>query len=160
MINSDANRGCSNLTYLLCSSPCFSPSCNVKAINIKSLSLSVNLHPIVWIALFSGAWEHDNEEGKLKTPGEEHQFWESLWFIHIFVYVLAYLELILKGFLLYYLIADFKEKSKIKDLLTLNYDDSKNNPVTQSMDGDKMNIENSMVNESNNSFKEDFQNNF
>ena len=115
---------------------------------------------IVWIALFSGAWEHDNEEGKLKTPGEEHQFWESLWFIHIFVYVLAYLELILKGFLLYYLIADFKEKSKIKDLLTLNYDDSKNNPVTQSMDGDKMNIENSMVNESNNSFKEDFQNNF
>ena len=64
---------------------------------------------IVWISLFSGAWEHGQEN---KNPSGEIQFWESLWFIHKIVYILAYVELILKGLLLYYLFADFKEKYK------------------------------------------------
>ena len=64
---------------------------------------------IIWIILFSTAWEHDSES---ESTSEEVQFWDSLWFVHGLVYVLAYLELILKGFLLYYLVVDFKEKYK------------------------------------------------
>ncbi len=79
---------------------------------------------IIWILLFSSAWEH-NSEGEASSS-EETQFWDSLWFVHKIVYILAYLELILKGILLYYLVADFKEKYGFKNLLNMNYDDGKN----------------------------------
>ena len=77
---------------------------------------------IIWIILFSSGWDHDSE--KKLVEGSVEYYWDSLWFIHGLVYICAYLELILKGFLLYYLIVDFKEKYKLNELINLNYDDN------------------------------------
>ena len=118
---------------------------------------------IIWIILFSTAWEH-NDETQEKSSDGDNQFWDSLWFVHKIVYILAYLELILKAFLLYYLMADFKEKYKLIELFNLNYDDGKNSSIQpQNVDGQQMNYENNMnnyVNESSHSYAEDFQNNY
>ena len=76
------------------------------------------LADIVWIFLFSSAWEHPDESDKKSK--EDNVYWDSLWLIHKIVYILAYIELILKGFLLYYLFADFKEKYQLKDLFNFN----------------------------------------
>ena len=119
------------------------------------------LADIVWIVLFSSAWEHNDEEDT-KTKKVDNEYWDSLWFIHKIVYVLAYIELILKVFLLYYLFADFKEKYKLSDLFNFNYDDGKS-IQPQNQDEQQMNFDNSMnkhVNESNNSFMENFQNRY
>ena len=116
---------------------------------------------IVWIILFSRAWEH-NEENKNKLK-EETNFWDSLWLVHKIVYILAYIELLLKVFLLYYLFADFKEKYKLSDLLNFNYGDSKGNINSHNGDEQQLNFDNSMnnfVNESNNSYMENFQNEY
>ena len=120
------------------------------------------LADIVWIVLFSSAWEHNDEEDT-KTKKVDNEYWDSLWFIHKIVYVLAYIELILKVFLLYYLFADFKEKYKLGDLFNFNYDEGKNSIQPQNADDQQMNFDNSMnkhVNESNNSFMENFQNRY
>ena len=118
---------------------------------------------IIWIILFSTAWEH-NDETQEKSADGDNQFWDSLWFVHKIVYILAYLELILKVFLLYYLMADFKEKYKLIELFNFNYDDGKNSSIQpQNVDGQQMNYENNMnnyVNESSHSYAEDFQNNY
>ena len=115
---------------------------------------------IIWIILFSTAWEHDIQS---ENPSEDVQFWDSLWFIHKLVYVLAYFELILKGFLLYYLVVDFKEKYKLKDLFNLNYEDEKNMIQPQNFN-EQQNIGdnsfNNYKNESNNSYVENFQNKY
>ena len=117
------------------------------------------LADIIWIILFSTAWEHNSEETKTDT---DIVFWDSLWFVHKIVYILAYLELILKGFLLYYLVVFFKGKYKIKDLFNLNYDDEKN--VIQSQDiNERQDFNDNSVNyanESNNSYMENFQNKY
>ena len=122
------------------------------------------LADIVWIFLFSSAWEHGSEEEKQKKGTEkEEEFWDSLWFIHKLVYVLAYFELILKGFLLYYLVVDFKEKYKLKDLFYLNYEDEKNKIQPQNFNEQQNNGDNSFnnyQNESNNSYVENFQNKY
>ena len=122
------------------------------------------LADIVWIILFSSAWEHDDENSKKKVEEKESEFWASLWFIHKIVYILAYIEVILKSFLLYYLIADFKEKNKFVDLLNFNYDDGKSGGIQQQNPGEEQqNFDNSMnnyVNESNNSYNENFQNKY
>ena len=115
---------------------------------------------IIWIILFSTAWEHDSES---ESTSEEVQFWDSLWFVHGLVYVLAYIELILKGFLLYYLVVDFKEKYKLKDLFNLNYDDEKNVIQSPNINERQDNIDNSInnyANESNNSYMDDFKNKY
>ena len=125
------------------------------------------LADIVWIFLFSSAWEHsdeteETEEKQTHSEGKD-EYWDSLWFIHKIVYILAYIELLLKGFLLYYLFADFKEKYKISDLFNFNYDDGKNSIQPQNIDEQQMNFDNSMnrfVNESNHSYAEDFQNRY
>ena len=120
------------------------------------------LADIVWIVLFSSAWEH-NDESDEKSKTIINSYWDSLWFIHKIVYVLAYIELILKVFLLYYLFADFKEKYKLGDLFNFNYDEGKNSIQPQNADDQQMNFDNSMnkhVNESNNSFMENFQNRY
>ena len=113
--------------------------------------------------LFSSAWEHDDEsEDKSKSSEDDNQFWDSLWFIHKIVYVFAYVELILKCCLIYYLIADFKEKYKLKDLFNFNYDDGRSSIQPQNQ-GEQLNADNSMnnyVNESKYSYAEDFQNNY
>ena len=119
------------------------------------------LADIVWIVLFSSAWEH-NDESDEKSKTIINSYWDSLWFIHKIVYVLAYIELILKGFLLYYLFADFKEKYKLSDLFNFNYDDGKS-IQPQNQDEQQMNFDNSMNkfgNESNHSYAEVFQNNY
>ena len=119
------------------------------------------LADIVWILLFSSAWEHNSEEDKKR--GDDVQFWDSLWFVHKLVYVLAYLELILKGILLYYLIVNFNEKYKFKDLFNLNYEDDKKSIQPQNINEQQNNGDNSMNNynnESNNSFMENFQNRY
>ena len=115
---------------------------------------------IVWILLFSSAWEHGSQSENIS---EDVQFWDSLWFVHKLVYVFAYLELILKGFLLYYLVVDFREKYKLKDLFNLNYDEEKNMIQPQNFNEQQNNGDNSMnnyQNESNNSFAENFQNKY
>ena len=121
------------------------------------------LADIVWITLFSSAWEH-NEESKEKNFEGNNQFWHSLWFVHGLVYILAYIELILKAFLLYYLVADFKEKYKLRELFNFNYDDGKNSNIQpQNLDEQQANYENSMnnfVEQSNHSYNEYLQNNY
>ena len=132
----------------------------ITKITIQMISILI-LADIVWILLFSSAWEHNSENQENLT--EDVQFWDSLWFIHKLVYVLAYLELILKGFLLYYLVVDFKEKYKLKDLFNLNYDDEKNMIQSQNINEEQNIGDNSMnnfQNESNNSFAENFQNKY
>ena len=119
------------------------------------------LADIVWIVLFSTAWEH-NEENE-KNRDTDVIFWDSLWFVHKIVYILAYLELILKCFLLYYLIVFFKGKYKLKDLFNLNYDDEKNVIQSPNINERQDNIDNSInnyVNESNNSYMDDFKNKY
>ena len=118
------------------------------------------LADIVWIVLFSSAWEH-NDESDTKTK-VDNEYWDSLWFIHKIVYVLAYIELILKGFLLYYLFADFKEKYKLSDLFNFNYDDGKNSIQLQNVDEQQMNDDNinKKDNESNYSYASEFKNQY
>ena len=115
----------------------------ITKIIIQMISILI-LADIVWILLFSSAWEHNSENQENLT--EDVQFWDSLWFIHKLVYVLAYLELILKGFLLYYLVVDFKEKYKLKDLFNLNYDDEKNMIQSQNINEEQNIGDNSMNN--------------
>ena len=81
---------------------------------------------ILWIIYFSGAWTHLSKEERAKLDiGDSEDivnFWDSLWFIHGLVYFLSFVELILKGLLLYYLIMDYYGKYSLKDLMNLNYD--------------------------------------
>ena len=131
----------------------------ITKIIIQMISILI-LADIIWIILFSTAWEHDVQS---ENPSEDIQFWDSLWFIHKLVYVLAYFELILKGFLLYYLVVDFKEKYKLKDLFNLNYEDEKNKIQPQNFNEQQNNGDNSFnnyQNESNNSYVENFQNKY
>ena len=135
---------------------------------IQVLSILI-IADIIWIILFSSAWEHgENSEGN--SSKEDIIFWDSLWFIHKSVYVLAYLELLLKGFLLYYLMVDFKEKYKLRDLFNFNYEDGKSgvNPQHLNLDEQQYNFDNNadnigmndLANQSNNSYQENFENRY
>lgn len=66
----------------------------------------------------SASWIHP-DKGEAMT--EIDLFWNSLKYIHGFVYVLAYIEMILKALLIYYLFIDFKTKYNWKDLFNINY---------------------------------------
>ena len=139
------------------------PKATVKII-IQIITILI-IADIIWIILYSDAWDHSSENvGKDKKYNNELEFWESLWFIHKIVYFLAYIELILKCFLFYYLIADFKEKYKLKELFNLNYDDGSNVINPGSNNEDNPDIDNyslrKYANESNNSYAENFQNNY
>jgi len=118
------------------------------------------LADVIWILLFSTAWEHGGEDAQIKTAEGDHQFWESLWFIHKIVYILAYVELILKGFLLYYLFADYKAKHKWTDLFNFNYDDGKGIPNRDEQPMDFDNSINNFINESSHSYAQNFKNNY
>ena len=131
----------------------------ITKIIIQMIALLI-LADIIWIILFSTAWEHDTQS---ENPSEDVQFWDSLWFIHKLVYVLAYIELLLKGFLLYYLVVYFKEKYQLKDLFNLNYDDEKSKNQEQNFNEQQNPGENSFnnyQNESNNSYVDNFQNKY
>ena len=131
----------------------------ITKIIIQMIALLI-LADIIWIILFSTAWEHDTQS---ENPSEDVEFWDSLWFIHKLVYVLAYIELLLKGFLLYYLVVYFKEKYQLKDLFNLNYDDEKSKNQEQNFNEQQNLGENSFnnyQNESNNSYVDNFQNKY
>ena len=79
---------------------------------------------ILWIIYFTGAWTHLSKEERAKINIEESEdivnFWDSLWFIHGLVYFLAFIELILKGLLLYYLIYMSNSEKNAKEPIINN----------------------------------------
>ena len=93
---------------------------------IIQLLAILSISDIIWIIYFSGAWTHLSKDENKKSNNKDSEdliaFWDSLWFIHGFVYFLAFIELILKGLLLYYLIMDYNGKYSWRDLLNLNYE--------------------------------------
>ena len=135
------------------------PKATVKII-IQIITILI-IADIIWIILYSGAWDHSSENPKKeKKSNNEQEFWESLWFIHKIVYFLAYIELILKCFLFYYLIADFKEKYKLNDLFNLNYDDGSNIIGSNNEDNPDNGSLIRYANERENSFEENFKNKY
>ena len=120
---------------------------------------------VLWIIYFSGAWTHLSKEERAKIDiGDSEDiinFWDSLWFIHGLVYFLSFVELILKGLLLYYLIMDYYGKYSLKDLMNLNYDNG-GEKITSNEDENQLgnqSNENDMIdmkgNNENNSFDDD-----
>ncbi len=138
---------------------------------IIQLLTILSIADIIWIIYFSRAWIKLSDEEKLKINNDSGiaEFWDSLWFIHGFVYFLAFIELIIKALLLYYLIVDYKGKYYIKSLLILNYDDSSDIKSNSNIGSDeKNNINNQLSNDmgqfgrelGTNSFDENLENNF
>ena len=159
LARNDFNVAFSIITLMLLINFYNSKTKAITKIIIQMITLLI-LADIIWIILFSTAWEHDTQS---ENPSEDVQFWDSLWFIHKLVYVLAYIELLLKGFLLYYLVVYFKEKYQLKDLFNLNYDDEKSKNQDQNFNEQPNMGENSFnnyQNESNNSYVENFQNKY
>jgi hypothetical protein len=133
---------------------------------IIQLFIILSIADIIWIIYFSSAWIHLSEEERAKTKDDAGIgiFWDSLWFIHGFVYFLAFVELILKALLLYYLIMDYKGKYSLKDLMNFNYDGIGS---TKEMPGEEIQVSNNISNDIGgfekdigDSFDENFQNNF
>ena len=93
---------------------------------IIQLLAILSIADIIWIIYFSGAWTHLSKEERAENNDNDSEdvieYWNSLWFIHGFVYFLAFIELVLKALLLYYLFMDYNGKYSWKDLLNLNYD--------------------------------------
>ena len=96
-----------------------SPQITSKII-IQLFSL-LSIADIIWILYFSSGWIQLSEEEKLKIGDDSGivTFWDSLWFIHGFVYFLSFIELIIKALLLYYLFVDYKEKYSLQSLFNL-----------------------------------------
>ena len=123
---------------------------------------------VLWIIYFSGAWTHLSKEERAKLDiGDSEDivnFWDSLWFIHGLVYFLSFVELILKGLLLYYLIMDYYGKYSLKDLMNLNYDNG-GEKITSNEDENQLgnlSNENDIMDkkdEENNSLGDNFGNN-
>jgi len=124
---------------------------------------------IIWIIFFSGAWTHLSKEERAKSGDNDSedviQYWDSLWFIHGFVYFLSFVELILKLLLLYYLIVDYKGKYSLEDLLNLNYDETNNDdqaPINEQNQNNNISndIEGFGQEIGTNSFEENFRNDY
>ena len=129
----------------------------------------LSIADIIWIIYFSGAWTHLSKEERENNNNKDSEdiiaFWDSLQFIHGLVYFLAFVELILKGLLLYYLIMDYNGKYSWKDLLNLNYDGFNTDKQTNN---DEQNQINNISNDigdfkkemGTNSFDENFHNDY
>ena len=78
------------------------------------------LADILWLIFFTSAWVH---EKNLKDSPEISQYWDSLSFIHSFVYILAVVELIIKFILIWYFSSIYKDKRSLKELCNFNYDE-------------------------------------
>ena len=143
-----------------------SPKITTKII-IQIFSI-LSLVDILWIIYFSGAWTHvTKEEQKIKIEDSDDvvDYWNSLWLVHGIVYFLAFIELILKGLLLYYLIMDYNGKYFLKDLINLNYESSGDKITTNEEDNQLgNNISNEIIDfkreVENNSFDENFKNDY
>ena len=116
---------------------------------IIQLFTILSLADIIWIIYFSNAWIQVSEEekGKIDDDSGIVTYWDSLWFIHGFVYFLAFVELIIKALLLYYLIVDYKGKYSFKSLFNLNYDDTNGNKSDNITSNDEMKISNNISND-------------
>ena len=116
---------------------------------IIQLFTILSLADIIWIIYFSNAWIQVSEEekGKIDDDSGIVTYWDSLWFIHGFVYFLAFVELIIKTLLLYYLIVDYKGKFSFKILFNLNYDDTNGNKSDNITSNDEMKISNNISND-------------
>ena len=132
---------------------------------IIQLFTILSIADIIWIIYFSKAWIQLSDEERAKIGNESGiaEFWDSLWFIHGFVYFLAFIELIIKGLLLYYLIVDYKEKYSLKSLFNFSYDDNSDSKSSNiGSDVKKDDINNQISNDlgfgrDTNSFDENFQ---
>ena len=123
---------------------------------------------VLWIIYFSGAWTHLSKEERAKIDVGDSEdiinFWDSLWFIHGLVYFLAFVELVLKSLLLYYLIMDYNGKYSWEDLMNLNYDTVAEKITSNEDENQLANIsnENDMIDMNkeleNNSFDDNFKN--
>ena len=118
---------------------------------------------------FSGAWTHLSKEERAENNNNDPQdiveFWDSLSFMHGFVYFLSFIELILKLFLLYYLIMDYNGKYTWIDLFNLNYDGTNKNEQTTSNEQNQINNISNDIAElgkevGTNSFEENFNNEY
>jgi hypothetical protein len=58
---------------------------------------------LVWIIVISSVWTHDQISDK-------NAFWNGLEGMQTFVVIMAYLEFILKGLAVFYLVSDFRAK--------------------------------------------------
>ena len=135
---------------------------------IQLLSL-LSLADIIWIMFFSGAWTHlskeERDENNNNDPQDIVEFWDSLSFMHGFVYFLSFIELILKLLLLYYLIMDYIGKYTWIDLFNLNYDGTNKNEQTTSNEQNQINNISNDIAElgkevGTNSFEENFNNEY
>ena len=135
---------------------------------IQLLSL-LSLADIIWIMFFSGAWTHLSKEERAENNNNDPQdiveFWDSLSFMHGFVYFLSFIELILKLLLLYYLIMDYNGKYTWIDLFNLNYDGTNKNEEKTSNEQNQINNISNDIAElgkevGTNSFEENFNNEY
>ena len=119
--------------------------------------------------VFSGAWTHLSKEERAENNNNDPQdiveFWDSLSFMHGFVYFLSFIELILKLLLLYYLIMDYNGKYTWIDLFNLNYDGTNKNEQTTSNEQNQINNISNDIAElgkevGTNSFEENFNNEY
>ena len=132
---------------------------------IIQLILILSIADIIWIIYFSKAWIKLSDEERTKIGNESGiaEFWDSLWFIHGFIYFLAFIELIIKALLSYYLIVDYKEKYSLKSLFNFSYDDNSDSKSSNiGSDVKKDDINNQISNDlgfgrDTNSFDENFQ---
>ena len=136
---------------------------------IIQLICLLSIADIIWIFFFSGAWTHLTKEERAKNNNNDSEdiieFWDSLSFIHGFVYFLAFIELILKLLLLYYLIMDYNGKYTWIDLFNLNYDGTNKNEQTTSNEQNQINNISNDIAElgkevGTNSFEENFNNEY
>ena len=135
---------------------------------IQLLSL-LSLADIIRTMFFSGAWTHLSKEERAENNNNDPQdiveFWDSLSFMHGFVYFLSFIELILKLLLLYYLIMDYNGKYTWIDLFNLNYDGTNKNEQTTSNEQNQINNISNDIAElgkevGTNSFEENFNNEY
>lgn len=71
---------------------------------------------IVWLIVMVPTWSHTDASDK-------NDYWKSLSGMHTFVIIFAFLELILKGLTVAYLVYDFKTKNpeEVSELWKLSY---------------------------------------
>ena len=136
---------------------------------IIQLLVVLSFADTIWIMFFRNAWTHLSKEEREKNNINDTEdiitYWDSLSFIHWLVYFLAFVELILKGLLFYYLFIDYKGKYVWKDLLNLKYDNANKNSQINNEDQNQFNnISNDLGDlrkeAGTNSFDENFQNDY
>jgi ABC-type sugar transport system permease subunit len=58
---------------------------------------------VIWLFVMMSTWSH--------TAADKNEYWKSLSGMHTFALIFAFLELILKGLIMAYLVYDYKQKN-------------------------------------------------